>query len=313
MKPLQSILSRTTTKLNINVLGAGIAGLSSAKRLKEHFPAANVTVIAESFLANTTTYGAAGVWGPYKLGDSPDEEIDALSSQTHEYLLGVCFSKHASAAGVSLVTGQMLFRAPEPDPFWRNTVLGFCRTRPRDLSHYPPQYVDGYSYTTVICEGRRYLPWMMADLRASGVAVVQARVGGLGELATAGEQWPAPDLVVNCCGNAAAQLVNDDKAYPIRGQIAKVKAPWVRHFLFADPYYIIPNQDCVVLGGTSQVRAESPPCAPRAAAAGLWPALQERGIAQRPCAGVSAAVGGRICQRSPPARFMSSQACNGVC
>jgi len=39
-----------------------------------------------------------------------------------------------------------------------------------------------------------------------------------------GEGW---DVVVNCSGLGAQQLLPDPHCYPIRGQIMRVKAPWV--------------------------------------------------------------------------------------
>ena len=36
-----------------------------------------------------------------------------------------------------------------------------------------------------------------------------------------------------------------------RGQVVRVKAPWIKHYYNADgKFYIIPNLDTVVLGGT---------------------------------------------------------------
>ncbi len=50
--------------------------------------------------------------------------------------------------------------------------------------------------------------------------------------------------------------------YPVRGQVVKVEAPWVKHFcgtlddadVDGGVMYILPRSDCVVLGGTTQVR-----------------------------------------------------------
>lgn len=50
-------------------------------------------------------------------------------------------------------------------------------------------------------------------------------------------------------------LLGDTKIYPIRGQIIRVKAPWLNHIFLLDTKktcYIIPNTHSVVLGGTKQ-------------------------------------------------------------
>lgn len=70
---------------------------------------------------------------------------------------------------------------------------------------------------------------------------VQRKLGSLAELA--GEGW---DVVVNCSGLGSQQLLPDRNCYPIRGQIMRVKAPWVNQCVFAhfpdETAYIIPNR-----------------------------------------------------------------------
>ena len=52
----------------VAVLGAGVIGLSSALRLTQEMPQAEVTVIAESFDSDTTSSGAAGTLEPHGSG-----------------------------------------------------------------------------------------------------------------------------------------------------------------------------------------------------------------------------------------------------
>lgn len=53
---------------SIAVIGAGTVGLSHALRLKEEFgEAVDVTVIAEYFLQDTTSWGSGGFWEPYQI------------------------------------------------------------------------------------------------------------------------------------------------------------------------------------------------------------------------------------------------------
>ena len=71
---------------DIVVLGAGVIGLTSALRLCDELPTANVTVIAETFENETTSAGAAGLWEPYKLSDTPPELIRRWGKETFEHL-----------------------------------------------------------------------------------------------------------------------------------------------------------------------------------------------------------------------------------
>ena len=58
------------------VLGAGVVGLTTALRLVERFPKADITIFAEKFGGDTTTAGAAGVWQPYKLSETPEDLVN---------------------------------------------------------------------------------------------------------------------------------------------------------------------------------------------------------------------------------------------
>lgn len=62
------------------------------------------------------------------------------------------------------------------------------------------------------------------------------------------------DIIVNCSGLGAHSLVGDAKMYPIRGQIVKFHAPWVKNFVCDDDCltYIFPGVNCITLGGTRQ-------------------------------------------------------------
>ncbi len=54
--------------LSVAVLGAGTVGLSHALRLKEELAESiQVTVIAEHFLQDTTSWGSGGFWEPYQI------------------------------------------------------------------------------------------------------------------------------------------------------------------------------------------------------------------------------------------------------
>jgi hypothetical protein len=59
----------------ICVLGAGVNGLATALRLLREVPGVQLTVLAERFGTDTTTAGAAGIWGPYKLSDTPQDDV----------------------------------------------------------------------------------------------------------------------------------------------------------------------------------------------------------------------------------------------
>jgi len=60
---------------------------------------------------------------------------------------------------------------------------------------------------------------------------------------------------VNCSGIGARKLVGDNLVSPLRGQVMRVSAPWLRKVVLDDRddgNYVIPNLKSVVVGGTHQ-------------------------------------------------------------
>ena len=50
------------------------------------------------------------------------------------------------------------------------------------------------------------------------------------------------DVIINCTGLGAQKLCNDINLSPIRGQVIRVKAPWIKFAAYADnDTYIIPG------------------------------------------------------------------------
>ena len=76
----------------------------------------------------------------------------------------------------------------------------------------------------------------------------QRKVKSLQELST------SFDLIVNCSGLGSKTLVGDAEVYPVRGQVLKVEAPWLQHFIRDGDgkTYIYPGIHSVTVGGTRQ-------------------------------------------------------------
>ena len=96
---------------------------------------------------------------------------------------------------------------------------------------------------------RYYLPYLMKSISKNGANVVQKKISCLKNDSFLDNF----DVIVNCTGLGAKKLCNDYKMVPIRGQVIKVKAPWIQNFYVADGAYIIPGMDgMVTLGGIKQ-------------------------------------------------------------
>ncbi|GBF90713.1 D-aspartate oxidase [Raphidocelis subcapitata] len=259
---------------HIAVVGAGVAGLTSALQVLEQIPGSCVSVIAEQFHSDLVSAGAAGYWEPYKLSGTPQDKIFKWGKATFDHLTDLVHSSDAAAAGVSTCYATSLFRERTPDPFWAPIVPGFCRARQEQLRRYGQSvdwggpfaaeasgaegagkaeaWVDGYCFNSLLCEGRLYMRWLTDRIVAAGGQLEQRGLAGVEELGEEGY-----DGVVVACGLGAVGLLRDEECYPIRGQIARVRAPWVRECVFGhfgdEVTYIIPNREWVVVGGTGQV------------------------------------------------------------
>lgn len=99
--------------------------------------------------------------------------------------------------------------------------------------------------------GVSFLPHFLESfcrLKATGVQMHTRKVTDLWDLHS------EYNVVVNCAGIGAHQLVGDEKLFPVRGQVLKVHAPWVKNFIRDGDglTYVYPGIHRVTLGGTRE-------------------------------------------------------------
>lgn len=247
--------------MHVVVIGGGVVGLSSAIRLLE--AGHTLELWARELTPHTTSDVAAAVWYPYRA--SPPERTLGWGQRTYEVLELLAGQP---GTGVLLAQGRGLLRSRlEEDPWWSPCVRGFRRLRPEELAG---GYVEGYAFAAPVADMPRYLPYLLARLRALGGTVQQRAVRSLEEA------WAHAQCVVNCTGLGARELVGDTSLYPIRGEVLRVTRPKEQHFLLDEDEtqgvaYVIPRSEDCILGGTAEEGRESLEPDP----------LQARGILER--------------------------------
>jgi D-aspartate oxidase len=120
----------------------------------------------------------------------------------------------------------------------------YRRATEDELKICPGNWKYGSFFTTLVTECALYLPWASKKFLAAGGQVFNRRINSFGDL------FGDFDILINCSGMSAKQLCNDRKLIPIRGQILKVDAPWVKMAYYGDyDTYIVPGFNSVTLGG----------------------------------------------------------------
>ncbi|XP_062896838.1 D-aspartate oxidase [Mobula hypostoma] len=235
--------------IQVAVIGAGVIGLSTALCVAKAVPNCSVTVIAEEFSPYTTSDLAAGVLNPHFSPETPISRQRRWFEDTYAHVYSIAQSEEASEVGVQFVSGWELFKEPPEErmPFWSDIVLAFRVMTDSELKRFQ-QAAFGWAYTTLQCEGPQYLPWLWKRLKEAGGRI---RVGKVVDFWELDGKY---DVVVNCSGIGARALTGDMEMYPVRGQVHKVHAPWLKHFVRTDDgtIYIYPGISSVTLGGTRQ-------------------------------------------------------------
>ena len=236
----------------ICVVGAGVVGLSAAYRLVHELPrdSVKIDIIADTWYHETTSYRCGGLWEPYQIAGTPDEAVNEWGRVAFHHFQQLLFSR--DPAGVQLLTCYSLLEAHQDQtpPSWKDVVLNFKSLSAEDIQKMglPAKYVGGYTFGTLVVEQKYYLKWLMDRLAETGIVSFQQRK--LDSIEALYEQ--GYDVIVNCSGLGAFHLNNDKEMYPVRGQVLRLRAPWMNNVWFFGSSYIIPNVDSVVVGGTAQ-------------------------------------------------------------
>ena len=250
-------------KLHVAVVGAGVIGLSVATHLLEEFSDhLQVIIIADKFSPNTDASDRSGGWffppsQGSKCPGNPEREA-RWTKGTFDRMHKLYNSAECSKIGLSVVDGYLASNHPVTPgikPLWSDFVIGYRIAEESELKLCECEGRTLLAFTTFIIPCPTYLPWLLDKFIQLGGVSEQRKINNLSELGSY-------DVVINCTGLGARELVNDQKMYSVRGHIVSVKAPWlkqwhIRHESDCDRVaYIFPRTNEVLLGGTHEIYNE---------------------------------------------------------
>ena len=229
------------TKRNAAVIGAGVSGLTTAILFAE--AGFKTSVLADEIGDTTNSAAAAAMWYPYDVGGGDRVISWALASYERFRAL-----TRKPETGVSMTELRVFSRlGPIDPPAWAQSFA----TRPLAEREVPAVFASGFSIHVPLIETGNYLAWLASRLTNAGGSIS----GGV-SFAKLEEVDATFDLIVNCAGIGARELVPDPEMEPHRGQVAIVQKFDLPYAVVCDDpplMYAIPRSNDCVFGGTNDV------------------------------------------------------------
>ncbi|XP_033108482.1 D-aspartate oxidase-like isoform X3 [Anneissia japonica] len=241
------LMQEMAPQVKVVIVGGGINGFSCGVNILESLPNVEATIVSELFTPDTTGDKAAGLCLPLGVSDTPIELIAKWTKATLEFCRSLANTGEAATAGVFPHSGFYLGDATcsnLKDIFLTHQTLSKDEIR----KIMPSNKSESAFITTYVLEGKLFLAWLTQRFLKYRGKTERRKVMSLSEFV--GKY----DVIINCAGLGSKELVSDSEVYPVRGQVIKVKAPFVKHFYIdmSEMTYIIPTSEVVTIGGTYQ-------------------------------------------------------------
>jgi D-amino-acid oxidase len=234
-------------KRRVAIIGAGVSGLTTGILFAEN--GFETSVFAEEVGDQTNSAAAAAIWYPYDVG--PGVKVVPWALISYGRFLELA---RDARTGVSLVELRVFSRVgPITPPDWAQPFA----TRTLTAAEIAPVFKSGFAIHVPLIETAKYLGYLESRLGNAGGSVTAAtRFGNLHDVDR------AFDLIVNCSGIGARNLVPDPALEPHRGQVAVVAKFDLTYAVVCDDpplMYAIPRSEDCVFGGTNDVSDDRQP------------------------------------------------------
>ena len=227
----------------IAIIGAGVSGLTCGVVFAERGD--GTAIFAKETGRQTTSGAAAAVWFPYHV--EPAERVIPLALETYQVLLDLA---RFPESGVSMIETRQFLRTGEVQiPDW---AIPLGATVIPSGAEESRGFTSGYAMNVPLMDTTIYLDYLAARfVKAGGEVNANVHFKDLEDVDS------TFDLVINCAGIGARELVHDTDLEPHRGQVAIV--PRIEDLFCAmvcddDPLmYAIPRRNDCLFGGTNEI------------------------------------------------------------
>jgi D-amino-acid oxidase len=229
-------------KHRVAIVGAGVSGLTCGVLFAEH--GYGTATFAEETGQRTTSATAAAIWYPYDA--EPADAVIAWALKTYKVLVDL---SRKPRSGVSIIELRQFSRTGEAQiPNWAVPLGG----RALDASSViPTAFKGGFAITVPLMDTTIYLNYLEERLiKAGGSITANLHFERLDDVSR------EFDLVINCSGIGARNLVHDVDLEPHRGQVAIVPKLDISCAIVCDDpplMYAIPRANDCVFGGTNEL------------------------------------------------------------
>ena len=244
----------------IAIVGAGVSGLSVGLCVKESLrKAVEVTIISDRFSPSGITSDGAGAMfmagmSNYKVaGNAADKfrkDSKRWSTVTFHRLTNLYQNRsQRKAAGIEEFTMFLCYNEKHELPWFRDLYSDFKVLSAAEAG-LPSRLQTVWSFTTFCIQPLKYLQWLTVQFRELGGLIVQSKVNSLKELVNY-------DIIINCTGLGAKELVGDHTVVPVCGQMVEVDGPKISNAVYnrkpdlSHIAYFFPRNGRIVLGGSA--------------------------------------------------------------
>jgi D-amino-acid oxidase len=229
---------------NVAIIGAGVSGLTCGVVFAEH--GYRTVIFAKEIGRQTTSSAAAAVWFPYHV--EPAERVIPLALETYQVLFELARFRES---GVSIIETRQFSRTGEIEiPKWASPLgASFI---PSEVEESLGSFNSGFAMRVPLTDTTIYLDYLTARFHKAG-GEIRANV----RFEKVEDVDAEFDLVINCAGIGARELVQDIDLEPHRGQVAIVpKIESLSAAIVCDDaplMYAIPRANDCVFGGTNDL------------------------------------------------------------